>query len=167
MNISKGFRCDEDSKKKFEGFLRDIFKRVEIYTPTGETAPLDMYMTAYTIDWQVWATYAFELKERSSMYPSTRYGGEGQEGWIIERGKLKNLEKAKEEKYRPIYANIFPDGKIAIWNVSKVAYREGTERAYRKHTVDNAGGAYNEAKFEVWYKDGGLYEFNGDSWQAC
>lgn len=147
------FRCDTKSKDDFVRLLNRIFKNIIIDVPEEETSRIDIYASAITED-RISKTYAFELKERWGDYTSDRYGKDGdKEGWVYEVGKNTALSQAAEQGYTPMYVNLYPDGVIRVWDMSKYPEEEmviGEERTYRKHTVDDNGGTYRERKIMLW-----------------
>lgn len=155
------FECDKPSKRQFESLLKDIFNNIKIDTPKNPKSRLDIFATAYTNDDRVLKTYAFELKERRDKYVSDYYGKDGdREGWIYERDKDNELFAAYENSgYTPIYVNLYPDGVIRIWDMSKYPeeYVLASEKTYSRHTVDDEGGRYKECKYTLMNRYGKEY----------
>lgn len=78
--------------------------------------------------------YNIELKERLGKYADDYYGEEGKEGWFL------NIEKESVLRHCdkiPIYVNLYPNGKIRIWNLNKVKREDyGKEtKPIHKYTV--------------------------------
>lgn len=79
---------------------------------------VDMYITATTKSGkEVW--YAIECKDRKMTH--TKYKDDG---YIIEDHKMKELMKAANKGYRPIYLNSFSDNYIICWDLSKLDFGE-------------------------------------------
>lgn len=78
-------------------------------------------------------TYNIELKERWGKYVSDYYGEDGKEGWML------NIEKDSVLKHSfglPLYVNLYPDGKIRLWNLDKVGGEYGkVTKPIHKYTV--------------------------------
>lgn len=161
MDKSKGFSCDESTKAEMAAFIKAVLTGctcLVIDNPQDEQSPMDLYLTAHTSHSAY--TYAFELKERQYPYLSDKYGGKGQEGWVLEDVKISNFKKAVSNGYAVCYVNLYPDNVIRIWNLCKAPegaldYRGG-EKEYKAHTVDDEGGKYKKSKVEIfndWAKD--------------
>ena len=84
----------------------------------NDTNPIDIYITATTKSGkEVW--YAIECKDRKMSHTKYQY-----DGYIIEDHKMKELMKAANKGYRPIYLNSFSDNYIICWDLSKLDFGE-------------------------------------------
>lgn len=80
--------------------------------------PIDIYVTATTKSGKE-VYYAIECKDRKMTH--TKYKDDG---YIIEDKKIKELMKAANKGYRPLYLNSFNDDYIIIWNLNKLDFTE-------------------------------------------
>lgn len=80
--------------------------------------PIDIYITATTKSRKE-VYYAIECKDRKMSY--TKYKDDG---YIIEDKKIKELMKAANKGYRPIYINSFNDDYVICWDLSKLDFGE-------------------------------------------
>lgn len=87
---------------------------------SSTTSHLDFYFDLVDKDNVVRANYAVELKERDEPYTSTYYGCDGQEGWLYNIEKNEWLQKAAANGYTPLYANVYPDNVVRVWNINKI-----------------------------------------------
>lgn len=98
----------------------------------NDTNPIDIYITATTKSGkEVW--YAIECKDRKMAH--TKYQDEG---YIIENHKIKELMKAANKGYRPLYLNSFNDDYIIIWNLNNIDLNEcgeTGEKQFHRTTV--------------------------------
>ena len=83
-----------------------------------DTNPIDVYITATTKSGKE-VYYAIECKDRKMAH--TKYQDEG---YIIENHKMKELMKAANKGYRPLYLNSFNDDYIIIWNLNNIDLTE-------------------------------------------
>ena len=98
----------------------------------NDTNPIDIYITATTKSRKE-VYYAIECKDRKM--PHTKYQDSG---YIIEDHKMKELMKAANKGYRPLYLNSFNDGYVIIWNLNKIDLNEcgeTGEKQFHRTTV--------------------------------
>lgn len=166
--VNNPYNCDRQSKYDFTAstvtYIQDIYynKDVEIvfkeidkngnlvilgnpYANTQSTTDLAMFINDIP--------YMVELKERWGKYHSTFYGKENDnEGWVLEKKKKEALFKAKEKGYIPLYVNIYPDGKVRIWNLNKIKLSDTKQKTAPKTTVVDSGKIEKDI-YELWNID--------------
>lgn len=158
------FSSDKSSKEKVAKLLNDIYLQKGFQTiidiPEEETAPNDLYITAQTSTQRRIA--AIELKERAENI-AYNYGGQNQEGMILEQKKIDNLHKAYTESgYSQVYINYYPyENFCAIWNLDSNLTMGTTENFFSRTTVVNTGRTL-KTKPTVFYKDALLFTLNGE-----
>ena len=79
---------------------------------------IDMYLTATTKSGKE-VYYAIECKDRKMPHTKYQY-----DGYIIEDHKIKELMKAANKGYRPLYLNSFNDDYVIIWNLNNIDFGE-------------------------------------------
>lgn len=189
MDFNKKFECDKESKEQFinsttaywaqkapqfelkwYGVNTTLNEDNEIvdYTLTElgdeeSTSRLDLAMVASFNGVDI--PYIFELKERSWKYPSYAYGNEGQEGWMYNIEKDSVLRLAKEKNFIPIYANLYPDNLIRVWNIGKIDKAElpVIEKPIKKQTVIEDSPRVEQKRYTLTNKQGTTYT---RLWQA-
>lgn len=116
-------------------------------------------------------SYMIELKERWEKYDSDSYGCEGQEGWIYNIDKDKVLHLAATQGYIPLYANVYRDGCVRIWNVNKVKNVGEVVKPIKLQNVIESSPRVNQRRYTlmnneaITYKDGFKIEREGiDVW---
>lgn len=80
--------------------------------------PIDIYITATTKSGKE-VYYAIESKDRKMSHTKYQY-----DGYIIEDKKIKELMKAANKGYRPLYLNSFNDDYVIIWNLNNIDFGE-------------------------------------------
>lgn len=94
--------------------------------------------------------YVIELKERLGKYNSTYYGKVNDvEGWFLNKEKLKSL---LSHNAIPLYVNVYPDGKIRIWNLNNINEYQSITKNIHKKTVEESP-LLQQDRFMVWNKD--------------
>ena len=92
--------------------------------------------------------YAIECKDRKMSH--TKYQDSG---YIIEDHKMKELMKAANKGYRPLYLNSFNDGYIIIWNINKIDLNEcgetGEKRFHRTTVKKSNNDLYSKNKITL------------------
>ena len=93
---------------------------------------VDIYITATTKSGKE-VLYAIECKDRKMSH--TKYQDSG---YIIEDHKMKELMKAANKGYRPLYLNSFNDDYVIIWNLNNIDLNEcgeTGEKQFHRTTV--------------------------------
>lgn len=99
-----------------------------------------------------------ELKERwQPKYNHLTYGKEGdKEGWML------NIDKAEEllkKEGLPLYVNLFQDGWIRSWDLSKIPdFKDTTMTKNIAKTTVIKSEKISQSRYQVWNKDCKLYE---------
>lgn len=108
---------------------------------------IDIYITATTKN-QKEIYYAIECKDRKMSH--TKYA---EDGYIIEDHKVKELLKASEKGYRPIYLNSFSDDYIVVWNLDKIDFSKcgetGEKQFHRTTVMKNDFDLYSKNKITL------------------
>lgn len=99
-------------------------------------------------------TYSTEIKERWGRYVSDFYGEEGKEGWVYNIEKDDWLEKENDKGRIPLFANLYPDDKITIWNINKVDKSQHIHKAIKKVNIDPDSPRKVQERIQLWNKDG-------------
>lgn len=138
---SKGFRCDREGIHRLIEQLEQDAKKKGNYIifntkEDDEYAPVDIAITAYTLQGECIAKYAIEFKER----PDTSHTQ--CTDWIVEDKKEKALIEAEKEGYIPLYAYLWSDSYYALWDINKWDKSEPRLVYKKRHTMGN----YNESK---------------------
>lgn len=94
----------------------------------SSTAHMDLYMDFVTSAWT--RRYAVELKER------IKYDSEAFDLWFYNIPKDRWLQAAKDAGCIPLFVNLYPDGKIDIWNLSKVESEGSVTVPIKKVNID-------------------------------
>ena len=100
--------------------------------------------------------YNIELKERWGKYHSEYYGKEGdKEGWFV------NIEKydvlMNDKRYIPIFANLFPDGKVRLWNLNELNNLHVITKNIAKINVIESD-VIPQKRYDVYNKDGKVFK---------
>ena len=98
-------------------------------------------------------TYVAEIKERT--YNSTAYGKEGdKEGWMYNIPKDKYLHNEQEKGNIPLFSNLYKDGVVAIWNMSKVhPDKEVLVKDIKKINIDPHSKKIPQERLQLWNRD--------------
>lgn len=169
--VKDGFSCDRQSKYDFTASTVNYISRmydnkditivfneldangnlVEFDSANAsETARTDLIMFFNG------KGYNIELKERWGRYTSDYYGKEGdKEGWFVNIEKYNVLMNNKE--YIPIFANLFPDGKVRIWNLNKLNNLHVLTKNIAKTNVIESD-VIPQKRYDVWNKDGKIFD---------
>lgn len=99
--------------------------------------------------------YLVELKERKGRYTSDSYGVEGKEGWFV--NVEKQAEFAKNQWAIPLFVNLFPDGKVIVWNLNRIKEFPSIVKGICKYN-DIPSDRYLQKRVQVWNKDGVMFE---------
>ena len=164
--VKGGFACDRQSKYDFTAStinyliqaMGDKLKSVEFYEYDENDNLIEF--DSKNVDGQSRTDLAFfvngnkrvnaELKERWGKYNSNCYGkDEDKEGWILEMDKK---EKLMEKIGLPLYANLYMDGKIRLWNLNKIENFNIINKNTPKTTVIQSE-IINKDRYEVWNRD--------------
>lgn len=148
MDISEGFRMDRTAKMMVASALTKIYsksKKVVGWTvdvPVNETEPVDLYYTAITKSIGGMEKVAVELKSRPP-YTKDSYGGEGQEGWIVEDRKINNLRYLINEKGydKGLYVFLTGDNYMRVFDIDKWTLSTTTEKCINYYTVNPDKGS--------------------------
>lgn len=98
--------------------------------------------------------YAIELKERTL---TSKCYGENNEGWLLEKKKYDEIIEYKQlSGMTPIYANLYTDGIIRIWNLNKTNTSNTINKPFNKYTVINSN-KINKKGIQLYNKDGKTY----------
>lgn len=163
------FKCDRQSKYDFTASVvnyiyNDLGKNdatisFKEYDKEGNLVDFDsnvvddkcrtdlvMFYSTSTTD----ARYEIELKERWNQYTSDYYGKEGdKEGWMLNIDKVEELNK---KEGIPLYVNLYPNGAIRVWNLSKLKDFQTITKPIHKTTVV-ASEIKVQNRYEVWNSD--------------
>lgn len=132
---------------------------------------MDLYIVLYSA-WTAVVTYAVELKERQGRYTSKSYGEEGQEGWMYNIPKDTYFKKEMDAGRKPLFANLYPDSAITIWNIAKISPENigSTTKMIKGINIDPLSPKREQERLLLMNKDGitipriqGDYDEQGDS----
>lgn len=98
--------------------------------------------------------YGAEIKERLGKYISTYYGEEGQEGWMYNLPKDTYLQMAANRGIIPLFANLYPDQKVTIWNIKKVKRSDTITKDIKRINIDPDSKKIPQERLQLWNKDG-------------
>jgi hypothetical protein len=76
-----------------------------------------------------------------------------EDGYIIEDHKVKELLKASEKGYKPIYLNSFSDDYIVVWNLNNIDFTKcgetGEKQFHRTTVLKNDFDLYSKNKITL------------------
>lgn len=169
--VKDGFSCDRQSKYDFtastvsyiseqypDKHITIVFKELDKdgnlvdfdSDDVSNTARTDLIMFFNDIG------YNIELKERWGKYHSNYYGKEGdKEGWFVNIEKYNVLMANKN--YIPIFANLFPDGVVRLWNLNKVNNLHTLTKNIAKTNVVESD-VIPQQRYDVYNKDGKVFK---------
>lgn len=144
MDTSRKFRMDSEAKMKVAIALTKIWSDKvngwKIDIPENEVEPLDIYYTAITKH-NIVHTAAIEVKSRPE-YNKDSFGGENEEGWMIEDKKEKHLKEAKEKGYKKgLYIFITNDDYVRIFDIDTWKTEYTSPKRINYYTVEPEKGS--------------------------
>lgn len=169
--VKDGFNCDRQSKYDFTAStvnyiselyhgkdITIVFKEIDGDGNLVEFDSVDSSSTSRTdlIMFFNDIGYNIELKERWGKYHSNYYGKEGdKEGWFV------NIEKydvlMKDKKYIPIFANLYPDGVVRLWNLNKIhGFNTLTKNIAKINVIESE--IIPQQRYDVYNKDGKVFK---------
>lgn len=141
--------ADEYGQTKIMPTIQALFSACTLTVEQhfDDTSSIDIYITATTkSNKEIY--YAIECKDRKMNH--TKYG---EEGYIIEDKKVKELMKAAAQGYKPIYLNSFSDDYIIIWNLNNIDFNAcgetGMKQFHRTTVMKNNNDLYCKNKITL------------------
>ena len=166
--IEEGFKCDRQSKYDYTAStitylstaMGSKLESVEFYEydKNGNMVEFD----SENVDSQSRTDLAFfvngkrvntELKERWGKYHSNYYGKDNdKEGWML---NIDKFEQLISKEGIPLYVNLFEDGYIRFWNLSKIPEFTTITKNIAKTTVIESEKKIQD-RYQVWNRDSKL-----------
>lgn len=166
----KNFKCDRQSKLDYTAStiyylmlkMGDKLKSVEFYEydKEGNLVEFDSPL-AYEQSRTDLACFIngkrvnSELKERWQPYNHQSYGkDEDKEGWMLNIDKVDELKKIDGI---PLYANLFEDGWVRVWNLNKVPQPTTITKNIAKTTVIKSK-KIKQDRYQLWNRDSIIFQ---------